>query len=98
MTKETFDELSAPVHYAYSYYCSTKPGNAEADPAKDDVEEKKRADDMVETLFEEALKRGNRIEDYVPAYANQAIQFAPEDFSTDMAMGGVISQSSALLA
>ena len=90
VTKETFDELSAPVHYAYSYYCSTKPGNAEADPAKDDVEEKKRADDMVETLFEEALKRGNRIEDYVPAYANQAIQFAPEDFSTDMAMGGVI--------
>ena len=32
----------------------------------------------------------NELEDYLPTYENQAVQFAPEDMGSDKAMGGVL--------
>lgn len=88
--QESFDKLDASVHYAYSYLHTTEPGNGEIDRAKDKIEEKKRADDLVETLYTEAVMTGSSVEAFAPAFANQGIQFAPEDLGSDEAMAGVI--------
>ncbi len=90
VTKEAFEQMPGRIHENYAYMHTTKPGNGKRDPAKGGNQEKERADAFVETLAKEAVLSGNQIRNYVPAYANQAIQFAPEDFGHDKAMGGVL--------
>ena len=90
VTKKGFERLSAPVRYTYSYLHTTKAGNGIQDSEEDQVKQKERADDVIDTVYKEALKTGNSVEDFVPAYANQAIQFAPADFGADEAMGGTV--------
>ena len=90
MTRKGFDQLSAQVHYNYAYIYSTEPGNGKFDRAGDEAEEKERADTLLETLVEQSFKYQNQVQDYVPAYANQAIQFTINDMGQDEAMGGVI--------
>lgn len=91
-TKSEFESLSdrnLTYNYAWTY-------NA-GDPA-DDIEEKKWSDDLLETVVDAAGKGGgatalgsmlgvlnmdNGIDDYVPRYTNQAMNFAGDDLGSD---------------
>ena len=67
----TFKDDRMTWCYAFSY---------PQDPA-DDIEEKEWADDYQDLLNEEVT-----LEDYVPCYLNQAIQFTGDDMGSDKAM------------
>lgn len=91
-TKSEFESLSdrnLTYNYAWIY-------NA-GDPA-DDMEEKKWSDDLLETVVDAAgegggatalgsmlgvLNMDNGIDDYVPRYTNQAMNFAGDDLGSD---------------
>lgn len=91
-TKSEFESLSdrnLTYNYAWTY-------NA-GDPA-DDIEEKKWSDDLLETIVDAAgegggatalgsmlgvLNMDNGIDDYVPRYTNQAMNFAGDDLGSD---------------
>lgn len=91
-TKSEFESLSdrnLTYNYAWTY-------NA-GDPA-DDIEEKKWSDDLLETVVDAAgegggatalgsmlgvLNMDNGIDDYVPRYTNQAMNFAGDDLGSD---------------
>lgn len=91
-TKSEFEALSdrnLTYNYAWTY-------NA-GDPA-DDIEEKKWSDDLLETVVDAAgegggatalgsmlgvLNMDNGIDDYVPRYTNQAMNFAEDDLGSD---------------
>ncbi|WP_337473177.1 ABC transporter permease, partial [Jutongia sp.] len=91
-TKSEFESLSdrnLTYNYAWTY-------NA-GDPA-DDMEEKKWSDDLLETIVDAAgegggatalgsmlgvLNMDNGIDDYVPRYTNQAMNFAGDDLGSD---------------
>ncbi len=82
VTREGFDRLNSRVHYNYAWVYDHEP--------KDEIEEKEQSDEFLETLVQEAALSGNVLEDYLPAYRNQAIHFATDDMGSDKAMGGVI--------
>lgn len=81
-TQEGFDRLNSAVHYAYAW-------RYEAEPA-DEKEEKILSDDFLKALLTQTVVNGCEIEDYLPRYANPAINFATEDMGSDEAMGGVL--------
>ncbi|MCM1027909.1 MAG: ABC transporter permease [Roseburia sp.] len=81
-TEEGFGRLQKSVHYAYAWRYEEEPA--------DEKEEKKRSDDFLKVLLTNAVVGGNEIEDYLPRYANPAIQFATDDMGSDEAMGGVL--------
>lgn len=82
VTKEGFESLKKPVHYAYAWQYK----NAPADEAK----EKKLADDFLKAVLTQTVTAENGLADYLPAYANPAIHFATEDMGGDIALGGVL--------
>ena len=82
VTEEGFERLSGKIHYTYAWYYEKH---------QDDVkEEKKLSDALLKVLVSHAAVSQNEILDYVPCYANQAIQFAPDDMGGDAAMAGII--------
>jgi putative ABC transport system permease protein len=84
VTDEGFDRLSKSVHYAYAWHYLQQP--------EDESAEKHSSDDFLKALLTQVAVDGNEneIEDYVPHYANSAINFAAEDMGSDVAMGGVL--------
>lgn len=82
VTDEGFARLEKPVHYAYAWQYADAPA--------DEKEEKKLSDDFMKALLTQSVVGENNIEDYLPAYANQAIHFATDDMGSDEAMGGVL--------
>lgn len=82
VTKNGFTRFEKPVHYAYAWQYENVPA--------DEKEEKKLSDDFMKALLTQTVVKENEIEDYLPAYANQAIHFATDDMGSDEAMGGVI--------
>lgn len=82
VTEDGFAELQKPVHYAYAWQYNHTPA--------DEKEEKKLSDDFMKALLTQTVVKENEIEDYLPAYANQAIHFATDDMGSDEAMGGVL--------
>ncbi len=82
VTKEGFDRLSGQIHYRYAWQYKQPP--------KDVVEEKKWSDELLEKILPEVMKTGNELVDYLPGYADPAVNFATEDMGSDMAMGGVL--------
>lgn len=82
ITEDGFARLESPVHYAYAWQYANVPA--------DEKEEKKLSDDFMKALLTQTVAGDNEIEDYLPAYANQAIHFATDDMGSDEAMGGVI--------
>lgn len=91
-TKSEFESLS-DRNLTYNYAWTYNTG----DPA-DDIEEKKWSDDLLETVVDAAgegggatalgsmlgvLNMDNGIDDYVPRYTNQAINFAGDDLGSD---------------
>ena len=79
---EDFERVDGKLYYRYAWFYTDKP--------EDDIESKKNGDDFMEEVVTASYKYGNSIEEFVPAYINQAIIFATTDMGSDMAMGGVI--------
>ncbi len=82
VTEEGFECLNKPVHYAYAWQYGENP--------EDEKEEKRLSDDFLKVLLTQTVAADNEIEDYIPRYANPAINFATEDMGSDEAMGGVL--------
>ncbi len=82
VTDEGFDRVDSKLYYRYAWFYQDKP--------EDDIEEKKIADDLMEKVVTASYMYGDQIEEFVPAYLNQAIIFATTDMGSDLAMGGVI--------
>ncbi|MCM1157023.1 MAG: FtsX-like permease family protein [Bacteroidales bacterium] len=82
VTKSGFARLNSPVHYNYAWRYAEEPA--------EEKEEKSRSDDFLKVLLTQTVTADNEIEDFVPRYANQAVNFATEDMGSDEAMGGVL--------
>ncbi len=82
VTREGFDRLSAPIHYAYAWHYQNPPA--------DEQQEKALSDDFMPDLLTQTVTHGKELTDYLPGYANSAIHFAADDMGSDMAIGGVL--------
>lgn len=82
VTENGFNRLNKDIHYTYAWKYEKKPA--------DEKEEKKLSDDFLEALLTHAIVGDNEIEEYIPRYANSAINFATNDIGSDKAMGGVL--------
>ncbi|MGN0414844.1 MAG: FtsX-like permease family protein [Agathobacter sp.] len=82
VTESGFERLNNTLHYAYAWQYETQP--------TDEKEEKSLSDDFMKALLTQTVVEENEIEDYMPRYANPAINFATEDMGSDEAMGGVL--------
>ncbi|MCM1087913.1 MAG: ABC transporter permease [Muribaculaceae bacterium] len=82
VTEEGFDDLGKVVHYAYAWQYEKKP--------LDEKEEKKFSDDFLKALLTQVVTADGELADYMPGYANPAINFATDDMGSDEAMGGVL--------
>ena len=76
VTKEGFEAIRDDhIHYSYSYFYNDRPDR------HDDKEGKEKAEKLIETL-----SACGELEEFIPAFANQAIIFAPNDFGGDEVM------------
>lgn len=76
VTKEGFESIRDDhIHYRYSYLYNDRPDR------KDDVKGKEMAEELVKTLSEYG-----ELDEFIPAFTNQAINFAPDDFGGDEVM------------
>ncbi|MDE6627167.1 MAG: permease [Lachnospiraceae bacterium] len=82
VTESGFDRLNKTIHYAYAWQYENEP--------KDEREEKSLSDDFMKALLTQTVAGDNELKDYMPKYANPAINFATEDMGSDEAMGGVL--------
>ncbi len=82
VTEGGFDRLEKSVHYNYAWRYEETP--------EDEKGEKRLSDDFMKALVSQTVISGKTLEDYVPRYANPAINFATEDMGSDEAMGGVL--------
>ena len=82
VTQEGFDGLHKTVHYAYTWNYVDTPA--------DEVEQKAKSDDFMKALLTQVVCADKELEDYMPRYANPAINFATDDMGSDKAMGGVL--------
>ena len=82
VTERGFNRLSKTIHYAYAWQYVKEP--------EDEKEEKSLLDDFLKALLTQTVAADNEIEDYIPRYANPAINFATDDMGSDEAMGGVL--------
>lgn len=74
VTEDEFESLNQEkLNYSYSWVYDHKPAG--------EKEEKERSEDLMKEIAGEV-----RMEDYVPCYLNQAIQFTGEDMGGDRAM------------
>ena len=60
------------------------------DTPADEVEQKAKSDDFMKALLTQVVCDDKELEDYMPRYANPAINFATDDMGSDKAMGGVL--------
>ncbi len=82
VTDEGFDRLESDVHYNYAWQYINKPTDENA--------EKKLSDNFLPALLTQTVVQEKELEDYLPKYSNQAINFATDDMGSDVAMGGVL--------
>ena len=82
VTQEGFDSLHKTVHYSYTWNYVDIPA--------DEVEQKAKSDDFMKALLTQVVCDDKELEDYMPRYANPAINFATDDMGSDKAMGGVL--------
>lgn len=74
MTEEGFEKMGdAHLHYVYSWKYKNEP--------EDEYEEKEVSDSFMKAIAKNAV-----ITNFIPQYANQAIQFTGEDMGGDKAM------------
>ena len=82
VNKAGFERISGRTYYNYGWLYENAPA--------DEKEEKKLSDAYLNVLGTQALVFENNVEDYLPRYANQAINFAMDDFGKDKSMGGIL--------
>lgn len=82
VTEGGFERLQSSIHYAYAWKYRNLPA--------DEKEEKELSDDFMKALLTQTVTADNKLEDYLPRYANPAINFATDDMGSDEAMGGVL--------
>lgn len=82
VTQEAFDRLHKSIHYSYAWNYMDTPAN--------DAEQKALSDDFMKALLTQVVCDDKEIEEYLPRYANPAVNFATEDMGSDKAMGGVL--------
>ena len=82
VTEEGFARLDQELHYGYGWKYVKEP--------KDESEEKSWSEDLMEVVAQEAIVAGVELKDFLPRYANQAINFATDDMGSDKAMGEVL--------
>lgn len=82
VTQEGFNSLHKTVHYSYTWNYVDTPA--------DEVEQKAKSDDFMKALLTQVVCADKELEDYMPRYANPAINFATDDMGSDKAMGGVL--------
>lgn len=82
VTESGFARLNKTIHYGYAWQY--------VDPPIDEKAEKSLSDDFMKALLTQTVVGDNEIKDYVPKYANPAINFATDDMGSDEAMGGMI--------
>ncbi len=77
MTEEGFETIGDDkLHFSYSWRYEERP--------VDDVEAKEMSDNLMESLLQCTM-----LENYIPAYSNQAIQFTGNDMGRDKLIFGV---------
>ena len=76
VTESGFERLDQSIHYTYAWRYEYGPAN--------EKEEKRFSDDFMRALLTQTVVFENEIEDYVPRYANPAINFATEDMGSYM--------------
>lgn len=84
-TDEGFERIRGNTRANYAFTYNDRPD--------DEYEEKSLSDDFMKALITQVAVSENEdieLEDYVPAYANQAINFANNDLGKDMSMGGIM--------
>ena len=80
VTNEEFDDLPEKNKtWSYSWMYDDGIPDEEND-------EKKLADDLLETVYTQAVMNGITVETYIPRYQNQAINFAGDDIGSDKNM------------
>ncbi len=82
VTESGFARLDNTIHYAYAWHYKETP--------ETETDEKHASDDFMKALVTQIAVNENELEDYIPRYANPAINFAAEDMGSDEAMGGVL--------
>ena len=82
VTKDGFDRFDENVHYNYAFLYDHSPKNV--------IEEKKMSDRVQTLLFTHSMAEANKLEDYLPRYANHAMNFAKDDIGSDEAMGSIL--------
>ena len=82
VTDEGFNRLHKSVHYAYAWFYENEPA--------DENEEKAMSDDLVLAIASQAAVSDNELTDFLPRYANAAINFAADDMAGDVSMAGMI--------
>lgn len=82
VTQKGFNSLHKTVHYSYTWNYVDTPA--------DEVEQKAKSDDFMKALLTQVVCADKELEDYMPRYANPAINFATDDMGSDKAMGGVL--------
>ena len=80
VSNEEFDDLPEKNKtWSYSWMYDDGMPDEEND-------EKKLADDLLETVYTQAVMNGITVESYIPRYQNQAINFAGDDIGSDTNM------------
>ncbi len=82
MTSEGFDRIDENTHYSYGWIYDNKPSG--------EKDEKALSDNFLKALVTQAVCADNEINDFLPLYANQAVNFAADDMGGDEAMGGML--------
>ena len=85
VTDGGFERIRANTCANYAFTYNKEPA--------DEYEEKKLSENFLKSLITQTAVSDTedmKIEDYVPAYANQALNFAQDDIGKDKAMGGVL--------
>ena len=82
VTEQGFARLNSDLHYAYAWQYETAP--------TDEKEEKTVSENLMKQWAVYARLDGNELKDFLPRYANQAINFATDDMGSDKAMCGVL--------
>ena len=76
VTKESFEAIRDDhLHYNYSYFYNDRPDK------DDEIAGKDKAEELVKVLAVYG-----ELDEFIPAYSNQAIHFAPDDFGGDQTM------------
>ena len=82
VTDNAWHSANGKIHYSYAFFYEDSYSN--------EAEEKKLSDNFMQSLLSQTVKAEDDLEDYVPRFANNAVNFAPEDMGGDKTMGGVL--------